>query len=135
MKPKANERQRVAIYCRVSKETQDLGMQENELKEFTSRRGWTIHRIYRDHGESGAKRSRPALDELLADCRLKRFDVLAVWRLDRLARSLRQLLDIVELCKSIGVQFLSLTDGIDTSTAAGTFVFHVFAALSEMERD
>ena len=134
MKLKANEQQRVAIYCRVSKDTQDLSMQENELKEFTSRRGWVIHRIYRDHGESGANRSRPALDELLEDCRRRRFDILAIWKLDRLARNLRQLLDIVELCKSIGVQFLSLTDGIDTSTAAGTFVFHLFAALSEMER-
>jgi DNA invertase Pin-like site-specific DNA recombinase len=79
-------------------------MQESELKESAERRGWEV-KVYRDHGQSGAKESRPGLDALLADIRRHKIDVLMVWSLDRLARSLRQLLNLAEEfhgCGSLG---------------------------------
>ena len=130
-----NEKKRVAMYVRVSTNEQRTDLQENELKEYAERRGWTVYRVYKDHGESGAKRSRPALDEMLADCRRRRFEVIAIWKLDRLARSLAQLIYIVELCKTVGVQFLSLTDSVDTTSPAGMLVFHVFGAIAQFERE
>ena len=93
---------KAAIYIRVSTTEQETGLQENELREFAERRGWD-HQIFTDRGQSGAKDSRPALNQLLQQLRRKKFDVLVVWALDRLARSLRQLLTISEECKALGV--------------------------------
>ena len=84
-----------AIYLRCSTKSQETQMQEVEITEFCSRRGWDF-KIFRDTGQSGAKESRPALDALLSDVRKRRVDVLVVWALDRLARSLKQLLSIAE---------------------------------------
>src|ERR1039458_2192980 len=94
-----------AVYIRVSTTEQETGLQENELREFAERRGWE-YQIFTDRGQSGAKDSRPALNQLLLQLRRKKFDVLAVWSLDRLARSLRQLLTIAEECKILGVDIV-----------------------------
>ena len=113
-------------YARVSTNSQDEALQLDAL----NRAG--VDRIYSDHA-SGATTSRPALDELLGH--LRPGDTLVIWRLDRLGRSLRHLLDVVADLESRSVALRSLTESIDTSTTGGKLVFHVFAALAEFERD
>jgi len=85
-----------AVYLRCSTKSQETEMQESEITDFCSRRGWE-YKIYRDTGQSGAKESRPALDSLLSDVRKRRVDILVVWALDRLARSLKTLPQVLEL--------------------------------------
>src|ERR1035441_6155092 len=125
---------KTAIYIRVSTTEQEIGLQENELREFAERRGWQ-YEIFTDRGQSGAKDSRPALNQLLQQLRRKKFDVLAVWSLDRLARSLRQLLTISEECKENGVDLVSLKQNIDTTLPAGRLTFQVLGAVAEFERE
>jgi DNA invertase Pin-like site-specific DNA recombinase len=85
-----------------------------------SRGPWLdAHREYCDHGISGAKERRPALDELLKDARRRRFDVLVVWRLDRLGRNLRHLINLLDELRALGVEFVSIGEGIDCTTPAG----------------
>ncbi|MBZ5720088.1 MAG: recombinase family protein [Acidobacteriia bacterium] len=90
MKPK-----RAAVYVRVSTPEQDTGLQETELREYVESRGWNYF-VYRDQGQSGAKNDRPALTAMLNDVRKRKADVVVVWALDRLARSLKHLLAIAE---------------------------------------
>jgi DNA invertase Pin-like site-specific DNA recombinase len=98
---------RVAIYTRVSTDDQSTKTQEHELRQYAKNRGWTLQRIYTDHGFSGALEKRPALDELLRDTRKRKFDVLLVWKFDRFARSLRQLVSALELFRKFGIDFVS----------------------------
>lgn len=123
-----------AVYLRCSTKSQETEIQEVELTEFVSRRGWE-YTIYRDAAQSGAKESRPALDSLLSDVRKRRFDVLVVWALDRLARSLKQLLSIAEECRSLGVDLVSLKQNVDTTLPAGRLTFQVLGAVAEFERE
>ena len=123
-----------AVYLRCSTKSQETEMQEVELTEYVSRRGWE-YKIYRDAGQSGAKESRPALDSLLSDVRKRRVDVLVVWALDRLARSLKQLLSIAEECRSLGVDLVSLKQNVDTTLPAGRLTFQVLGAVAEFERE
>ena len=109
-------------------------MQEAEVREYVTRRGWEC-KIYRNKGQSGAKESRPALDLLLSDVRKRRVDVLVVWALDRLARSLKQLLSIAEECRSLGVDLVSLKQNVDTTLPAGRLTFQVLGAVAELERE
>jgi DNA invertase Pin-like site-specific DNA recombinase len=125
---------KAAIYIRCSTLDQETGLQENELREFAERRGWE-YQIFTDRGQSGAKDSRPALNQLLQQLRRKKFDVLVVWALDRLARSLRQLLTISEECKALGVDLVSLKQNIDTTLPAGRLTFQVLGAVAEFERE
>ena len=113
-------------YARVSTAGQDEALQLDALERAN------VSRVYADHA-SGASTSRPALDELLGQ--LRSGDTLVIWRLDRLGRSLRHLLDVVADIEQRGVALRSLTEAIDTSTTGGKLVFHVFAALAEFERD
>jgi len=112
-----NEKKRAAIYVRVSTAEQETDMQEAELREYCERRGWSFV-VYRDKGQSGAKQDRPALNSLLGDLRKRKFDVVVVWALDRLARSLKQLLTISEECRSLGVDLVSLKQNFDTTLPA-----------------
>jgi site-specific DNA recombinase len=98
---------------RVSTNEQDTEGQETELRAFVESRGWT-YEVYRDKGQSGAKSVRPELTRLLGDLRKRKLDIVVVWALDRLARSLRQLLEIAEQCQSPGVDLISLRQNIDT---------------------
>ena len=107
------------IYLRCSTKSQETQMQEAEITEYVSRRGWE-YKIYRDTGQSGVKESRPALYSLLSDVRKRRVDVLVVWALDRLARSLKQLLSIAEECRSLGVDLVALKQNVDTTLLGGT---------------
>jgi DNA invertase Pin-like site-specific DNA recombinase len=127
---------RVAIYARVSTTNhgQDVGMQTRELRQFAEARGWTIAGEYIDAGVSGAKDSRPELNRLMADAHKRRFDVVCVWRFDRFARSVSHLLRALETFKALGIDFVSYSEQMDTSTPAGKMVFTVLGAVAELER-
>ena len=128
---------RAAIYARVSTANngQSPEMQVLELREHCQRRGWEIVGEYVDAGVSGAKERRPQLDRLMADCRRRRVDVVLVYRYDRFARSLRQLVNALEEFRSLGIEFISLHEGVDTSTPNGRLVFGIFASIAEFERE
>lgn len=125
----------VAAYARVSTlNGQDPEMQLRELREYCRRRGWTIIMEYVDVGISGAKERRPELDRLLADAHRRHFDAVIVWRFDRFARSVSHLLRALETFRSLGIEFVSLSEQVDTSTPAGKLVFTVLGAVAELER-
>jgi len=127
---------RAAIYARVSTNNgQDPGMQTRELREYCQRRNWEIEGEYVDPGVSGAKERRPQLDALLVACRKRRVDAVVVYRYDRFARSLRQLVNALEEFRSLGIEFISLHEGVDTSTPNGRLVFGIFASIAEFERE
>jgi DNA invertase Pin-like site-specific DNA recombinase len=127
---------RAAIYARVSTNNgQDPHMQIRELREYCGRRGWDIAGEYVDTGVCGAKEHRPQLDVLLAACRKRRVDAVVVYRYDRFARSLRQLVNALEEFRSLGIEFISLHEGVDTSTPNGRLVFGIFASIAEFERE
>ncbi len=126
--------ERAAIYVRVSTTEQETDMQETELREYAANRSWSCT-TYKDRGQSGAKNDRPALNALLGDMRKRKFDVVVVWALDRLARSLKQLLSIAEECKSLGVDIVSLKQNVDTTLPAGRLTFQVLGAVAEFERE
>lgn len=127
---------RAAIYARVSTNNgQDPTMQTRELREYCQRRGWEIEGEYVDAGVSGAKERRPQLDALLVACRKRRVDAVVVYRYDRFARSLRQLVNALEEFRSLGIEFISLHEGVDTSTPNGRLVFGIFASIAEFERE
>lgn len=126
---------RAGIYARVSTHHgQNPEMQLNELRTYCTRREWEIVGEYVDRGQSGAKEKRPALDCLLADCRKRLVDAVVVYRYDRFARSLRQLVNVLEDFRALGVDFVSLYEGVDTTTANGRLVFGIFASIAEFER-
>lgn len=124
---------RAAVYARVSTFGQEPENQLQELRRYAEARGWTAVE-YTDRGVSGSKDRRPALDQMLADAKRRRFDVLVCWRLDRLGRNLRHLVTLIEELQSLGVAFVSLGEGIDFSTPAGELQLHILAALAEFER-
>jgi len=126
---------RAAIYARVSTTNgQDPTMQTRELREYCQRRGWEVAGEYVDAGVSGAKESRPELNRLMADAHRRRFDAIVVWKFDRFARSVSHLLRALETFQTLGIEFVSLTEGVDTSTPAGKMVFTVLGAVAELER-
>jgi DNA invertase Pin-like site-specific DNA recombinase len=125
---------RAAIYVRVSTAEQETELQEHELKEYCERRGWSWV-VYRDKGQSGAKNDRPALTAMMSDLRRRKIDVVVVWALDRLARSLKQLLSIADECRSVSVDLVSLKQSVDTTLPAGRLTFQVLGAVAEFERE
>ena len=127
---------RTAIYARVSTANygQDPKLQTRELEEYCERRGWRVSGEYVDEGISGSKDSRPELNKLMADAHRRRFDAIVVWRFDRFARSVSHLLRALETFKALGVEFVSLSEQVDTSTPTGKMVFTVLGAVAELER-
>ena len=125
---------RAALYLRVSSNGQDTGPQESALREYVGRRNWLVHGIYRDVAVSGARSSRPALDQLLRDCRRRKFDVVLVWKFDRFARSLQTLISGLEVCRAFGIDFVSVTESLDTSLPAGEMLFQLIGAVAQFER-
>ena len=122
-----------AVYARVSTLDQEPENQLVELRRYVGARGWSSAE-YVDRGVSGAKDRRPALDLLLKEARRRRFDVLVVWRLDRLGRNLRHLVILLEELQALGIAFVSLGEGIDATTPAGKLQMHILAAIAEFER-
>ena len=127
---------RAAIYARVSTANngQDPTMQTRELTEYCQRRGWTVVGEYVDVGISGTKEKRPELDRLLSDAHTRRFDAVVVWKFDRFARSVSHLLRALENFQALGIEFVSLSEQLDTSTPTGKMVFTVLGAVAELER-
>ena len=127
---------RAAIYARVSTANngQDPAMQTRELREYCERRGWQIVGEFVDVGISGSKERRPELDRLIADAHRRRFDAVAVWKFDRFARSVSHLLRALETFRALGIEFVSLSEQVDTSTPTGKMVFTVLGAVAELER-
>ncbi len=146
----------VALYARVSKDIcqvcgkseklhgalghefkgQDPEAQLQPLRQMCASRGWVITKEYVDKGWSGAKESRPELDQLMADAKSGRqdFDAVVVWKFDRFARSTKHLLSALESFQSDAIAFISLTESVDTSTLYGKLVFTILAAVAEFER-
>jgi DNA invertase Pin-like site-specific DNA recombinase len=123
---------KTALYARVSTTNgQDPEMQLRELREYCQRRGWEISQEYVDVGISGGKEKRPKLDKLLADAHKRHFDAVVVWRFDR---SVSHLLRALETFRSLGIEFVSLSEQVDTSTPTGKMIFTVLGAVAELER-
>jgi DNA invertase Pin-like site-specific DNA recombinase len=121
---------RAALYARVSTLDQEPENQLQELRRYVEARGWTAQE-YVDHGVSGAKEKRPALDELIRDAKRRRFDVVVCWRLDRLGRNLKHLITLLEELQGLGVAFVSLAEGIDATTPAGKLQMHILGAIAD----
>ena len=128
---------RAAIYARVStlNGNQDPTMQTRALEEYCQRRGWQLHGVYVDNGVSGRKDSRPQLNRMMQDAHERRFSVIVVQRFDRFARSVSHLLRALETFNALGIQFVSLSEQVDTSTPTGKMVFTVLGAVAELERN
>ncbi len=135
--PQSAHSQRVALYARIStlNHGQDVDLQLRELRDHSLARGWRIAREYVDKGISGAVESRPELNHLMADARKRRFDIVACWRFDRFARSTKHLLLALEEFRSLGIQFVSYQENIDTTSPLGQAVFTIVAAVATLERD
>ena len=126
---------KVALYGRVSTQSnQHPEMQMNELREFVARRGWQIVGEYVDKGVSGAKESRPELNRLMSDAHRRKFDLIAVWKIDRFGRSLKHLVNALADLDAYGVAFISLKDNLDLSTPSGRLMFQVIGAMAEFEK-
>lgn len=126
---------RTAVYARVSTVEQSSSMQIDELRAHCLRREWQLVEEYIDDGVSGSKESRPALNRLMADAKKRKFDTVLVYRFDRFARSMRQLVNALEEFRALGIDFVSLHEGVDTSTPNGRLVFGIFASIAEFERE
>src|SRR6201993_5163006 len=128
---------RTALYMRVSTKGhgQTTETQALALRDYAGHRGFEIIGEYRDEGISGSKDSRPALDRLMKDARGRKFDVVIVARFDRFARSVSHLLRALEEFGHLGVDFVSLSEAIDTSTPMGKMIFTVLGAVAELERN
>jgi DNA invertase Pin-like site-specific DNA recombinase len=126
---------RVAIYARVSTGQQDCETQILTLKEYAQNRGLEVTGIYQDAGLSGASVTRPQLDALMMDARRRRFDTVLVFRFDRFARSVKHLLQALEEFRSLGIDFISFSEAIDTGTPMGKMIFTMVGAIAEFERD
>ena len=127
---------RAAIYVRVSTDKQTIENQLRELHRIAERRGWEIVQEYRDAGISGAKRreARPGLDEMLKDAQRRRFDVVMAWAIDRLGRSLIDLLGTIQTLEACGVDLYLDQQALDTTTPAGKLMFQITGAFAEFER-
>jgi DNA invertase Pin-like site-specific DNA recombinase len=126
---------RSAIYARVSTKDQSCEMQVRDLRAYCAARGCTIIREYVDLCQSGGKDSRPQLNELMADARKRKLDAVIVWRFDQFARSTKHLLLALEEFRSLGVQFISYQENIDTSSPLGQALFTIVSAVAQLERD
>jgi DNA invertase Pin-like site-specific DNA recombinase len=127
---------RAAIYVRVSTDKQTIENQLRELRQIAKRRGWEVVHEYHDTGISGAKSrdARPALDQMLKDAQRRRFDVVMAWAIDRLGRSLIDLLGTIQTLETCGVDLYLDQQSIDTTTPAGRLTFQITGAFAEFER-
>src|SRR5437899_9328105 len=125
---------RVALYCRVSTGDQTCDNQLRDLREYCRARGWTDVREFIDTGISGTKERRPALDKMMAEVKARKVDVVVVAAFDRMGRSVRHLVETLDLFRHLGVEFISLREQIDTGSPLGQAVFTIIAAIAQLER-
>ena len=128
---------RIAIYARVSTDKQTVDNQLIELRSLCERLGYTIVQEYTDNGISGAKSrsDRPALDALMKAATQRKFDMVMCWSIDRLGRSLQNLVEILNELQALGIDLYFQQQGMDTSTPSGRMIFSVFGAIGEFERN
>jgi DNA invertase Pin-like site-specific DNA recombinase len=125
---------RAAIYCRVSTLDQRNESQLYDLRSMAAQRGYSIVREYTDH-ISGSRAKRPGLDELMRDAKHGKFDVLLIWRFDRLARSVRHFLEVLDDLQHLKIDFISFSEQIDTSSPLGRAMIVILGAIAQLERD
>ncbi|SRR5258708_7935528 len=125
---------RAAVYARVSTLDQNPDLQLRELRQYADRRGWKITE-FTDHGVSGSETRRPRLTALTESLKRHDFDVVLVWKFDRLFRSVQHIVQFFELVQHLKVEFVSLTEQIDTGSPSGRLIFHVLASIAEFERE
>ena len=123
-----------ALYARVSTLDQNCEVQLEDLRRYADKR-FASYCEYTGAGVSGTQRHRPQLDTLMRDARRRLFDVVLVWKFDRFARSLKHLIESLDEFSALGIDFISLTEGIDTTTPAGQLLFHIVGAVAQFERD
>jgi DNA invertase Pin-like site-specific DNA recombinase len=126
---------RAALYLRVSTILQHPENQLQDLQQLAQQRGWTVVQHYQDHGISGARTRRPALDRLLADAHRGHFDVVAVWACDRMARSTRHFLEVLDRLNHLNIEFVSCREQLDTGGPLGRAVVIIISAIAELERN
>jgi DNA invertase Pin-like site-specific DNA recombinase len=123
---------RVAIYLRVSTEDQSCEMQRRDLEAFSKARGWQITRIYQDKA-TGLNGNRAEFRLLMSDAKQRAFDVLICWKMDRLFRSLKGMVGTLQELSDLNIEFISLKDNIDLTTASGRLMAHILASFAEFE--
>src|SRR6266478_9154162 len=126
---------KVAIYVRCSTRDkgQDTEVQARELREYAERRGWSIVEEFSDY-VSGAKEFRPALDEMMKAAKRRKFDAVLCWKLDRVGRSLKHLVNLLAELEAVGVALVSFSDNLDLTTPQGRLMFQIIGAMAEFER-
>jgi site-specific DNA recombinase len=130
-----------ALYIRVSTEDQakfgtSLAAQEEALKNYSKALGFELFRVYRDEGKSGKDMEhRPEMQQMLADAELRKFQAIFIYKLDRFSRSLMDLVTTIEKLKDWNIDFVSLQDKIETTSASGKLMFHIISAFAEFERN
>jgi site-specific DNA recombinase len=130
-----------AIYVRVSTEEQakqgiSLAAQQEALENYAKALGYEVHKLYKDEGKSGKDlKSRPEMLELLKDAEARKFQAIFIYKLDRFSRSLRDLIETIEKLKDWNIDFVSLQDKIETTSASGKLMFHIISAFAEFERN
>ena len=127
---------RVALYCRVSTDRQTTANQEAALREVAAKAGWQVVEVYVDHGISGAKgrEGRPAFDAMCKDAVRRKFDMVAAWSVDRLGRSMKDLVNFLSELEAAGVDLFLHQQGLDTTTPMGKAMFHMAGLFAQMER-
>jgi len=129
-----NKQKRVAIYTRVSTNDQNLDIQINDLNEYAKQRGWEVFNIYQEK-ISGSGKTRPAFNEMIEASKKRKFDIILVWKFDRFARSLKMLVDSLGLFESLGIDFVSYKENLDTTTPMGKLMYHINSAYAEFEKE
>lgn len=134
--PRKNNIKKVALYVRVSTDRQTVDMQTRELKQYVKNKGWAFYKIFKDEGFSGKNVARPAFSEMMIQAHQKKFNVLLVWKLDRLSRSVKELVTTLDNLSNMGIDFVSCSDGgMGTSTPTGKLTSNVTVTIAEFERD
>ncbi|MEM4260217.1 MAG: recombinase family protein [Candidatus Woesearchaeota archaeon] len=132
---------KAALYIRVSTEEQakqgvSLSAQEEALRNYCKTYSYEVYQVYKDEGKSAKDiKHRPAMIQLLKDAELKKFDIILIYKLDRFSRSLKDLILTIEKLKKWGIDFISLQDRIETTSASGKLMFHIISSFAEFERD
>ncbi len=126
---------KVAIYTRVSTNKQDTDSQIGILREYAERRGWEIFSIYQEKVSGSGKKKRPQFQKMMKEARQRKFDIVLVFRFDRFSRSVKELIDALEEFKALGIDFVSYSENIDTTTPTGRLMFQIFSAFAEFERN